>query len=293
MNSMPKQRRESEANGPRGQRPPGASRTGPPVRRSSSEGGSRTEFVRPAHQAVAAIAAADMINRAEPRACGHSREPTHLDSEPDTERNASSASNAAGDGCGRARSDQAGLQPYRGKLAVRDETRGRGKRGQDLMAVCHDARKGRNTGSQRSKPVAPPLHSTSNSRGSPFHPRGRAETFKTSLESGFEETGDLSLNSVNLNGAQDQIAQPIRHNIGMLIEPRQIPMPYAPSHSFPGNPHRPTFRLRGRQYQKLTLSMAGDEDRYGTIFMAETEVVPDPLSQPTQPTDRLKPSPSS
>jgi hypothetical protein len=35
-----------------------------------------------------------MINRAEPRACGHSREPIGLDSEPDPERNAGSASNA-------------------------------------------------------------------------------------------------------------------------------------------------------------------------------------------------------
>ena len=151
MNSMPKQRREGEANGPRGQRPPRASRTGP----------SWTEFVRPAHQAVVAFAGAGMINRAEPRACGHSREPIRLDSEPDTERNAGSASNAAGDGCGRARSDKAGFQPYWGKLAVRDEQRGWGKRRHDLMAICHDARKGRNIGSHWSKPVAPPLHSTS------------------------------------------------------------------------------------------------------------------------------------
>src|SRR5208283_4799792 len=67
---MPKQRREGEANGPRGQRPPGASQAGP----------SWTEFVRPAHQAVVAFAGADMINRAEPRACGHSRGPIPLDS---------------------------------------------------------------------------------------------------------------------------------------------------------------------------------------------------------------------
>ena len=151
---MPKQRREGEANGPRGQRPPGASQAGP----------SWTEFVRPAHQAVVAFAGAGIINRAEPRACGHSREPIYLDSEPDTERNAGSASNAAGDGCGRARSDKAGFQPYRGKLAVRDEQRGWGKRRQDLMAVCHDARKGRNIGIHWSKPVAPPLHSTSKQR---------------------------------------------------------------------------------------------------------------------------------
>jgi len=161
MNSMTQQRREGEANGPQGQRPDRATRTGPPVRRSFSEGGSWTEFVRPAHQAVVAFAGAGIINRAEPRACGHSREPIYLNSEPDTERDAGSASNAAGDGCGRARSDQAGFQPYRGKLAVRDEQRGWGKRGQDPMAICHNARKGRNTGSHWSKPVAPPLHSTS------------------------------------------------------------------------------------------------------------------------------------
>ena len=109
--------------------------------------------VRPAHQAAVAFVGADMINRAEPRACGHSREPIHLDSEPDTERDAGSASNAAGDGCGRARSDKAGFQPYRGKLAVRDEQRGWRKRGQDLMAICHDARKGRYSGSHWSKPA--------------------------------------------------------------------------------------------------------------------------------------------
>jgi hypothetical protein len=142
--SAAKQRREGEANGPRGQRPARASRRGP----------SWTEFVRPAHQAVVAFAGAGIINRAESRACGHSREPIHLDSEPDTERHAGSASNAAGDGGGRARSDKAGFQPYRGKLAVRDEQRGWGKRGQDLMAICHNARKGRNTGSHWSKPNA-------------------------------------------------------------------------------------------------------------------------------------------
>ena len=40
-----------------------------------------TEFVRLAHQAVVAIAGTDMINRAEPSACGHSREPGRLDTE--------------------------------------------------------------------------------------------------------------------------------------------------------------------------------------------------------------------
>ena len=143
MNSMTKQRREGEANGPRGQRPPGASRTGP----------SWAEFVRLAHQAVVAFAGTDMINRAEPRACGHSRGSRRLDTEPETERTAGPASNAAGDGCGRAQDDQAGFQPYRGKTAVRNEQRGRRKRGQDLMAICHNARKGRSSGSHYSKPA--------------------------------------------------------------------------------------------------------------------------------------------
>ena len=148
---MTKQRREGEANGPQGQRPVRVSRGGP----------SWTEFVRLADQAVVAIAGTGMINRADPRACGYSREPIHLDFEPDTERNAGSASNAAGDGGGRARSDEAGFQPYRGKLAVRNDERGWRKRRQDLVAICHDARKGRYNGSHWSKPVAPPLYSTS------------------------------------------------------------------------------------------------------------------------------------
>ena len=49
---------------------------------------------------------------------------------------------------------------YWGEPAVRNEPRGWRKRGQDLMAICHNARKGRNTGSHWSKPVAPPLYST-------------------------------------------------------------------------------------------------------------------------------------
>ena len=102
---------------------------------------------------MVAIAGAGMTNRAEPRACGHSREPRLLDTEPGVERNAGSASNAARDGGGRARSDEAGFQPYWGELTVRHDKRGRRKRGQDLMAIWHDARKGRHSGSHWSKPV--------------------------------------------------------------------------------------------------------------------------------------------
>ena len=74
MNRMAKQRREGEANGPQGQRPAGVSRGGP----------SWTEFARLAHQAVVAFGGADMINRAELRACGRSRGSRRLDTEPGT-----------------------------------------------------------------------------------------------------------------------------------------------------------------------------------------------------------------
>src|ERR1019366_6779092 len=100
---MTKQRREGEADGPQGQRPARVSRRGP----------SWTEFVRLADQAVVAFAGTEMINRAEPRACGHSRGSRRLDTEPETERTAGLASPAAEDGCGRAQDDTAGFQPYR------------------------------------------------------------------------------------------------------------------------------------------------------------------------------------
>jgi hypothetical protein len=158
------QRREGEANGPQGQRPARVSRRGP----------SWTEFVRLAHQAEVALAGTGMINRAEPRACGYSRGSRRLDTEPETERTAGSASNAAVGGCGRAQDGEAGFQPYWGKPlpapegdrarqagAVRNDKRGRKKRRQDMMATCHNARKGRHTGSHWSKPVAPSLYSTS------------------------------------------------------------------------------------------------------------------------------------
>jgi hypothetical protein len=145
---MTKERREGEANGPQGQR----------LARVSRGGRSWTEFVRLADQAVVAFGGAGMTNRAEPRACGYSRGPRRLDTEPETERNAGSASNEAGDGFGRAQDDKAGFQPYWGKPAVRNEPRGWRNRGHDLMAICHDARKGRYSGSYWSKPAR--LHST-------------------------------------------------------------------------------------------------------------------------------------
>ena len=101
MDSMTKQRREGEANRPT------RAKTG--QRKLIKP--SWTEFVRLADQAVVAIAGAGMINRAEPRACGHSRGSRRLDTEPETERTAGPASNAAGDGCGR--DDQAGWERVR------------------------------------------------------------------------------------------------------------------------------------------------------------------------------------
>jgi hypothetical protein len=157
------QRREGETNGPQGQRPARVSRRSP----------TWTEFVRLADRAVVARAGTGMINRAEPRACGYSRGSRRLDTEPETEITAGSASKAAVVGCGRAQDDQAGFQPYWGKPlpapggerarqagAVRNDKRGQRKCGQDLMAICHHARKGRHTGSHWSKPVALPLYST-------------------------------------------------------------------------------------------------------------------------------------
>ena len=134
---MTRQRREGEANRPT------RAKTGQCKLRKPSW----PEFVRLADQAVVAFAGADMINRAEPRACGYSRGSRRVDSEPETERTAGSASNEAGDGFGRRQSEEAGFQPYWGKPAVRNNKRGWRKRGQDLMAICHDARKGRHSGS--------------------------------------------------------------------------------------------------------------------------------------------------
>lgn len=39
------------------------------------------------------------------------------------------------------------------------------------------------------------------------------------------------------------------------------------------------FEFRGRRYKKLALSMASHEDRYGTIFLAQTGILHDPLRQ--------------
>jgi hypothetical protein len=76
MDSMPKQRKEGEANGP--------TRAKTDQRKLNKP--SWAEFVRLADQAVVAIAGADMTNRAEPRACGYSRGSRRLDTKrPETD----------------------------------------------------------------------------------------------------------------------------------------------------------------------------------------------------------------
>ena len=77
---MTKQRREAEANRPT------RAKTG--QRKLIKP--SWTEFVRLADQAVVAFAGADMINRAEPRACGCSRRSRRLDKNGQKRMNGSS-----------------------------------------------------------------------------------------------------------------------------------------------------------------------------------------------------------
>jgi len=45
------------------------------------------------------------------------------------------------------------------------------------------------------------------------------------------------------------------------------------------------FEFRGRRYEKLALSRAGDEDRNSTIFLAQTEVLPGSFPPATFPSE--------
>jgi hypothetical protein len=54
--------------------------------------------------------------------------------------------------------------------------------------------------------------------------------------------------------------------------------PILPTIQFQEIPIGQHFEFRGRRYQKLALNMANDEERNGTIFMPQTEVLPDPLA---------------
>ena len=107
-----RQRREGEANRPT------RAKTGQCKLRKLSW----TEFVRLADQAVVAIAGADMINRAEPRACGYSRRSRRLDKKrPETGERQLRCQTKPRKVFGRAPEDKAGFQPYWGKPAVRNE----------------------------------------------------------------------------------------------------------------------------------------------------------------------------
>ena len=157
MDSMTKQRREGEANGPQGQRPARVSRGGP----------SWTEFVRLADQAVVAIAGADMINRAEPRACGRSRRSRRLDTKwPETDERQllrQTKPRRASEGRRRTRlaSSRTGENPPYGM-----NRGGGGNVGMTRGLFATMPERADTKGSHWSKPVAPPLHSTERR----FHP---------------------------------------------------------------------------------------------------------------------------
>ena len=151
MESMTKQRREGEANGPRGQRPDRASQTSPTWK----------EFVRLAHQAVVAIAGTGITNRAEPRACGLRRISISPDSELGYERNASEASNEAGNSLGRAPHERAGASNRTGENSPSGMIRGGGgndgKTRWPFATLLERADTSEAIGLNR---VAPPLYST-------------------------------------------------------------------------------------------------------------------------------------
>ena len=103
-----------------------------------------------------------MINRAEPRACGCSRRSRRLDTKwPETDERHSCVKRSP-KGFGRAQEDEAGFQPYWGKPAYGMNRGGGGNVGMTRGLFATDARKGGYKRKPiRSKPVAPPLHSTS------------------------------------------------------------------------------------------------------------------------------------
>jgi hypothetical protein len=135
---MTKQRREGEADGPTRAKT-GQSKLGKP---------SWTEFARLADQAVVATVGADMINRAEPRACGCSRGSRRLDTkwpetdEPQVLRQTKPRQVSEGRRMIRLAFSRTGENPPYGMK------RGGGENEMDgLMTVCHNARKGRYAGS--------------------------------------------------------------------------------------------------------------------------------------------------
>ena len=133
MDSMTKQRREGEANRPQ------RAKTGQRKLLKPSW----TEFVRLADQAVVAFGGADMINRAEPRACGYSRRSRRLDAKwPETdERQLPRQTKPGRVSEGRRRTRLASSRT--GENSPYGMNRGGGGNEVDgLMTFCHDARKG-------------------------------------------------------------------------------------------------------------------------------------------------------
>jgi hypothetical protein len=131
----------------------------------------RTEHVRLAHQAVVAIAGVGMINRAEPRACGCSRQlngqsckvmasgtrlptPGHMRLIGRT-LNGCQTLWAEGQPVKDYSSNRTGENPPYGMNGGAG-----GNEVQGLMAFCHDARKGGYSGSHWPKHFAPPAYST-------------------------------------------------------------------------------------------------------------------------------------
>jgi hypothetical protein len=156
MDSMTKQRRESEANSP--------ARAKTDQRKLIKP--SWTEFVRLADQAVVAFAGADMINRAEPRACGRSRRSRRLDTKwPETDERQllrQTKPRRVSEGRGRTRlaSSRTGENPPYGM-----NRGGGGNVGMTRGLFATMPERADTKGSHWSKPVAPPLHSTSISDG--------------------------------------------------------------------------------------------------------------------------------
>jgi hypothetical protein len=83
----------------------------------------------------------------------------------------------------------------------------------------------------------------------------------------------MNINLEQTEAVEIQAAK--NENDGIQTKPSQIPVPS--TIQFQEIAIGQYFEFRGRRYKKLALSMASDEDRIGTIFQAQTEVLPDPF----------------
>jgi len=69
------------------------------------------------------------------------------------------------------------------------------------------------------------------------------------------------------------------HRFGPPTQPTTLQYFMPPTKQFQEVPTDQHFEFRGRRFKKVAPCMAADEDRNGTIFQAEVEVLPDPLPQ--------------